>query len=75
MHENSTSKHSATGAQSRNKAWAAFAITILGAGVTAALGIIAPDTTLWQFLTVASAMLTVAATTFGVERVTNKPLD
>lgn len=40
----------------------AKAITgVLGAGVTAALGLVPPDTGLWQGLTVASALLTAAA--------------
>lgn len=36
-------------------------VAILGAAVTAALGIVPPDDTLWQVLTVVSAALTAAA--------------
>lgn len=36
-------------------------VAVLGAGVTAALGIVPPDSSLWQTLTVVSALLTAAA--------------
>lgn len=36
-------------------------VAIVGAAITAALGIVPPDSTLWQVLTVASAAITAAA--------------
>lgn len=44
--------------------YAKFVVAILGAGVTAALGLIGPGTDLFVVLTVASAMLTSAAVFF-----------
>jgi hypothetical protein len=45
----------------------------LGAGVTAALGLAAPHTGLWNVLTVASALLT-AASVFGVSNDRKPPV-
>jgi NAD-dependent SIR2 family protein deacetylase len=36
-------------------------VAVIGAGITAALGIVAPDTDLYNILTVAAAMLTAAS--------------
>lgn len=44
--------------------WTAYRkalVAALGAALTAALGVVPPDSTLWQVLTVASAALTAAA--------------
>ncbi|WP_394253622.1 hypothetical protein [Arthrobacter pityocampae] len=49
--------------------YAKFVVAILGAGTTAALGLIAPDTDLFVVLTVLAAMLTSA----GVLMVPNVP--
>lgn len=44
-------------------------IAIIGAGVTAALGLIPPNTNVWQILTVVSALVTAA----GVYLIPNTP--
>ena len=44
-------------------------VAIIGAGITAALGLIAPDTDLFTVLTIASAMVTA----FGVYAIPNQP--
>lgn len=49
--------------------YAKAVVAIIGAGITAALGIIAPDTDLFTVLTIASAMVTAA----GVYLVPNAP--
>lgn len=49
--------------------YAKFVVAIIGAGVTAALGVVAPDTDLFAVLTIASAVLTAA----GVYLVPNTP--
>lgn len=46
-------------------------IAILGAGITASLGIVAPDTDLFNILTIAAAVVTAA----GVYLVPNSELD
>lgn len=52
--------------------YAKLIVAILGAGVTAALGIVSPDTELFSILTIAAAMLTA----YGVYAVPNdKPLE
>lgn len=48
--------------------YAKFIVAVIGAGVTAALGLVSPDTELFIWLTVLSAMLTAA----GVYFVPNK---
>lgn len=46
-----------------------FIIAILGAGVTAALGVVSPDTDLFNVLTIAAAVVTAA----GVYAAPNTP--
>lgn len=48
---------------------AKFWVALIGAAVTAALGVVPPNSTLWQALTVLAAVLTAAA----VYVVPNKP--
>jgi len=50
-------------------AYAKALVAVVGAAVTAALGLVPPDTTLWQVLTVAAAVLTA----LGVYAVPNTP--
>jgi NAD-dependent SIR2 family protein deacetylase len=47
--------------------YAKLIVAIVGAGITTALGLIPPTSTLWVVLTVASAMLTA----YGVYQVPN----
>lgn len=49
--------------------YAKAVIAIIGAGLTAALGLIAPDTDLFTVLTILSAMVTAA----GVYAIPNRP--
>ena len=49
--------------------YAKFIVAILGAGITAALGVVAPDTDIWRVLTIAAAVVTAA----GVYATPNKP--
>lgn len=43
------------------RTYAKALVAVLGAGITAALGIVPPDSDLWNVLTVLAAMLTVAS--------------
>lgn len=47
-------------------------VAVLGAAITAALGIIPPNSTLWQILTVLAAAVT-AASVYAVPNQTAKP--
>jgi hypothetical protein len=49
--------------------YAKAVVGVIGAGVTAALGLVPPSTSLWQVLTVLSAVVTAA----GVYLVPNTP--
>jgi NAD-dependent SIR2 family protein deacetylase len=49
--------------------YAKLIVTLVGAGITTALGLIPPTTTLWIVLTIVSAMLTA----YGVYKVPNAP--
>lgn len=56
-----------------HKAWTALVIASIGAGITAALGFAAPDSTEFMVLTIIAAVLTPIATAFGVYEIPNKP--